>query len=71
MTTSRRRLLWVGLAVVLLVVVLRFAIRWADATGRLPPPGELVVAAVTVLLLAALGTGVILLVRRGQTRKNR
>ena len=67
MTT--RRLLWVGLALVVLVT-LRFVVRWADATGRLPPPGELAVSGVTVLLLGALATGVVLLVR-GQTRKNR
>ena len=70
MPPSLRRLLWVAVAVVLLLVVLRFVIRWADASGRLPEPGELLVVAVTVLL-AALGTAAVLQVRGGQTRKNR
>jgi hypothetical protein len=69
--TKRRRLLWSGVAVVVLLVVLRFVVRWADATSRLPPPSEIAVAAVSVLVLAALVTGLVLLVRRGQTRKNR
>ena len=69
--SRRRRLLWLGAGLLLLLVVLRFVVRWADATGRLPPPGELGDAALTVLLLAALVVGLILLVRRAQTRKNR
>jgi hypothetical protein len=69
--TTRRRLLWSGVAVVLLLVVLRFVIRWADATGLLPATGGLVVAAVTVLVLAAVVTCAVLVVWRGQTRKNR
>jgi hypothetical protein len=66
--TKRRRLLWSVLAVLLALVVLRFAIRWADATGRLASPGELVVWA---LLIAVAVGGAVLLARRGQTRKNR
>ena len=66
--TNGRRLLWSVLAVILVLVVLRFAIRWADATGRLPSPGGLVVWA---LVLAAAATGAVLLARRGQTRRNR
>jgi hypothetical protein len=66
---TRRTLMWVGVAIGVLVV-LRFAVRWADATGRLPPPGELGIAVLTLVLLAAV-VGVFVLVRRGQTRKNR
>ena len=67
--TLRRRLLWAGVALVLLIA-LRFVLRWADATGRLPSGEGLIDGGVTVLLLTALATGVVLLVRR-QTRKNR
>jgi hypothetical protein len=66
--TSRRRLLWLAAAVVLLLVLLRFVIRWADATGRLSSPAELVV---WVLVFVAVVASAVLLVRRGQTRKNR
>jgi hypothetical protein len=70
--TKRRRVLWLAAAAVVLVVVLRFVVRWADATRRLPTAGELGIVAVQVLLLAALVTGVVVLVRRlAQTRKNR
>ena len=70
--TKRRRVLWLAAAAVVLVVVLRFVVRWADATRRLPAPGELGTVAVQVLLLAALVTGAVVLVRRlAQTRKNR
>jgi hypothetical protein len=71
MAPMTRRRLWFVAGLVLLAVVLRFGIRWADATARLPAPGELGIAALTVLLLGALVAGVVLLVRRGQTRKNR
>ncbi len=54
--------MWVAAALALLVV-LRFVVRWADATDRLPAAG------VALLVLAALVTGVVLLLR--QTRKNR
>jgi hypothetical protein len=72
MTPKRRRLLWLVGGLLLLAVVVRFVLRWADATGRLwPTPGELGIAVLTLVLLAALMTGVILLVRRlVQTRKN-
>ena len=66
--TTRRRLLWVAGAVVLVLVVLRFVVRWADATGRLPPPDGIAVAAVTVLALVVVTA---LLVRRAQSRRKR
>ena len=70
--TKRRRLLWLGFALVLLAVVVRFVLRWADATGRLRTSGDLVLAGATVLLLVALVGGLIVLMRRsGQTRRNR
>jgi cytochrome b561 len=68
----RRRLLRVGI-VLLGLVVLRFVVRWADATGRLPPTsGEMGIVVLQLVLVVALVTGVVLLVRRlVQTRKNR
>ena len=66
--TLRRRLLWAGVALVLLIA-LRFVLRWADATGRLPSGEGLIAGGVTVLLLAALAAGAVQV--RRQTRKNR
>ena len=71
MTPVTRRRLWFVVGLVLLAVVLRFGIRWADATGRLPAPGELGIVAVTVLLVGAVAAGLVLLARRGQRRTNR
>ena len=70
--TKRRRLLWLTVGLVLLAVVLRFGIRFADATHRLPTAGELGIVAVQLLVLAAVLAGAVLLVRRLlQTRRNR